>query len=55
MLLITEWNEFRLLNFEKVLSLMRTPIVFDGRNIYSVRRMKGLGFEYYGMGIGTGE
>jgi len=51
LLLITEWNEFRLLNFEKIKGLMRQPIIFDGRNIYNPKRKRALGFEYYGMGV----
>ena len=48
--LITEWNEFRRPNFEKMLKLMRSPIIFDGRNIYSPRKIREMGFEYYGIG-----
>ena len=51
MILVTEWNEFKLLNFEKVKGLIRQPVVFDGRNIYDAKRMHALGFEYYGMGV----
>lgn len=48
--LVTEWNEFRRPDFERMRSLMRTPVVFDGRNIYDPPRMRALGFEYYGIG-----
>ncbi|HUT03251.1 MAG TPA: UDP-glucose/GDP-mannose dehydrogenase family protein [bacterium] len=51
MILVTEWNEFKLLNFEKVKGLIRQPILFDGRNIYDAKRTHALGFEYYGMGV----
>lgn len=51
MLLVTEWNEFRLLNFEKVKSLMKQPIIFDGRNLYNPLRKRALGFEYHGIGV----
>ena len=47
---ITEWNEFRRPNFEKILKLMRSPIIFDGRNIYSPSKIREMGFEYYGIG-----
>lgn len=47
---LTEWREFRLLNLERVKSVMRQPILFDGRNLYDPERKKRLGFEYYGMG-----
>ena len=48
--LITEWNEFRRPNFDKMFELMRSPIIFDGRNIYSPRKIREMGFEYYGIG-----
>lgn len=47
---VTEWNEFRRPNFEKMLKLMKTPVIFDGRNIYSPHKLKEMGFEYYGIG-----
>lgn len=47
---ITEWNEFRRPNFEKMLKLMKSPIIFDGRNIYSPQKLRAMGFEYYGIG-----
>ena len=48
--LITEWNEFRRPNFEKMFKLMRYPIIFDGRNIYSPRKIREMGFAYHGIG-----
>ncbi len=50
LVLITEWSEFRRPNFEKMLKLMKSPIVFDGRNIYPPRKLREMGFEYYGIG-----
>ncbi|WNG33731.1 UDP-glucose/GDP-mannose dehydrogenase family protein [Archangium minus] len=47
---VTEWNEFRHPDFERVKSLMKTPVIFDGRNIYDPARMKELGFTYMGLG-----
>jgi len=47
---ITEWNEFRELDLERLKALMRQPNVVDGRNIYSPSRMKALGFNYIGVG-----
>lgn len=47
---ITEWNEFRRPNFEKIKKLMKTPVVFDGRNIYDPQEMRHMGFIYYGIG-----
>jgi UDPglucose 6-dehydrogenase len=48
---VTEWNEFRRPDFERVKKLMRQPVVFDGRNIYSRKRMERMGFTYYGIGL----
>ncbi len=48
--LVTEWNEFKQLNFERIKSLMRQPNLFDGRNLYDPQRMRKLGFYYYGIG-----
>ncbi len=50
LMLITEWNEFKFLNLERVRSLMRRPVVFDGRNVWEPERMRRLGFEYYSIG-----
>jgi UDPglucose 6-dehydrogenase len=47
---VTEWNEFKLLNLERLRQVMRRPLVFDGRNIYEPERMRRLGFEYYSIG-----
>jgi UDPglucose 6-dehydrogenase len=46
----TEWSEFREPDFERIKTLMRRPIVFDGRNIYSPALLRGLGFHYEGIG-----
>jgi UDPglucose 6-dehydrogenase len=50
LLLLTEWNEFRRPDFERVRSLMNRPALFDGRNQYDIERMIRRGFEYYCMG-----
>ena len=50
LVLITEWNEFREPDFERILKLMNTPVVFDGRNIFNPRKLQGMGFTYYGVG-----
>jgi UDPglucose 6-dehydrogenase len=50
LLLATEWNEFREPDFKKMKSLMRRPLIFDGRNIYNPKTVKALGFEYVGVG-----
>jgi len=48
--LVTEWNEFRNPDFEKMLARMKSPVIFDGRNIYEPAKVRKLGFTYYGMG-----
>ena len=47
---VTEWNEFRNPHYGKMLAYMKTPIIFDGRNVYNVQKMKQFGFEYFGIG-----
>ncbi|NMB76518.1 MAG: UDP-glucose/GDP-mannose dehydrogenase family protein [Myxococcales bacterium] len=49
---VTEWNEFRRPDFERMRSLMRSPVIFDGRNVYDPAQMRALGFHYVGMGRG---
>jgi len=48
--LVTEWNEFREPDYAKMRKLMRTPVVFDGRNVYRREQMKAHGFTYFGVG-----
>ncbi|MFI5398203.1 MAG: UDP-glucose dehydrogenase family protein [Candidatus Binatia bacterium] len=50
LLVVTEWNEFRRPDFERMRLLMRRPVVFDGRNIYDPNQMRELGFVYYSVG-----
>ena len=50
LLMLTEWNEFRRPDFDKIKNLMNSPVVFDGRNLYNMERMKKRGFEYYCVG-----
>lgn len=50
LLLLTEWNEFRRPDFEKMKKLMKQPVVFDGRNQYNPINMKEKGFEYICVG-----
>ncbi len=47
---ITEWNEFREPDFARMRKLLRTPVIFDGRNIYRPAVMKEQGFTYYAIG-----
>ncbi|MGE0393383.1 MAG: UDP-glucose/GDP-mannose dehydrogenase family protein [Vicinamibacterales bacterium] len=48
--LVTEWNEFRRPDFERIQKAMRTPVVFDGRNIFTPGQMRAAGFTYYSIG-----
>lgn len=50
MLLLTEWNEFRRPDFDKIKTLLKSPVIFDGRNQYDAERMERRGFEYYCVG-----
>lgn len=50
LLIATEWNEFKELDFKKIKKLMRQPVVVDGRNLYDPKEMKKIGFRYTGMG-----
>ena len=50
MLLMTEWNEFRRPDFEKIKTLLKQPVVFDGRNQYNAERLNEQGFELYQIG-----
>lgn len=50
LIVLTEWNEFRKPDFDKMKSLMKTPVIFDGRNIYNPRLLKEKKFVYYGIG-----
>jgi UDPglucose 6-dehydrogenase len=50
LVLVTEWNEFRRPDFEAVKAALASPVIFDGRNIYSRATLEKLGFEYFGVG-----
>ena len=50
LVIVTEWNEFRDLNKEKIKSLMKSPNIIDGRNVYDPDTMKKEGFNYIGVG-----
>jgi len=48
--IVTEWNEFRRPDFDKMRKLMRSPVIFDGRNLFTPEQMKQSGFTYYSIG-----
>jgi len=51
LLIFTEWEEFQRADLSRVKELMELPIIIDGRNIYEPKVVRGLGFEYYGVGV----
>ena len=53
LLLLTEWNEFRRPDFDRIKSLLKNPVIFDGRNQYNEKRLLEKGFEYYCVGKQT--
>ncbi|MBL8017510.1 MAG: UDP-glucose/GDP-mannose dehydrogenase family protein [Ignavibacteria bacterium] len=50
LILVTEWNEFRRLDIDRMKKLMKQNVIFDGRNIYNPKFIKSNGFKYYGIG-----
>ncbi|NWF49982.1 MAG: UDP-glucose/GDP-mannose dehydrogenase family protein [Ignavibacteriaceae bacterium] len=50
LLIVTEWNVFRNPDFDKIISLLKQPVIFDGRNLYDIEKMKELKFTYYSVG-----
>jgi len=50
LLILTEWNEFRRPDFQRIKSLLKQPVIFDGRNIYDPAELRKLGFDYYSIG-----
>ncbi|HYN07850.1 MAG TPA: UDP-glucose/GDP-mannose dehydrogenase family protein [Vicinamibacterales bacterium] len=50
LLVVTEWNEFREPDFDRMKRLMKNPVIFDGRNIYDPQQIRALGFSYSSIG-----
>jgi UDPglucose 6-dehydrogenase len=50
LLILTEWNEFRHPNFQRIKAELKSPVIFDGRNLYDPSLMKALEFRYYSIG-----
>ncbi|HSN91524.1 MAG TPA: UDP-glucose/GDP-mannose dehydrogenase family protein [Anaeromyxobacteraceae bacterium] len=48
--LVTEWNEFRNPDLERLRRIMRTPVLFDGRNVWDAQKVRAAGFTYHGIG-----
>ncbi len=53
LLMVTEWSEFRVPNFKILKKLMKTHVIFDGRNIYDANEISANGFDYFCIGINT--
>jgi UDPglucose 6-dehydrogenase len=54
LLILTEWNEFRRPNFNRIQQLLKAPVIFDGRDIYDPADLRKLGFKYYSIGRNDG-
>ena len=52
LMVLTEWNEFKQLDLQRLKDVMKEPIIFDGRNIYDPAQMSTAGFHYRGLGRG---
>jgi UDPglucose 6-dehydrogenase len=50
LLILTEWNEFRNPQFDRIKKLLNEPVIFDGRNIFDTAKAESLGFQYYSIG-----
>ena len=50
LVIVTEWNEFRRPDFDKIKSLLQQPVIMDGRNRFDPKKMAEIGFEYEGIG-----
>jgi UDPglucose 6-dehydrogenase len=50
LIILTDWDVFKNINLRKVRSILKTPKIIDGRNIFNHKEMKKLGFDYYSIG-----
>ena len=53
LVVITEWNEFKQLDWERIRETMRRRVVIDGRNLWDPHQLEEMGFSYYGIGRGA--
>jgi UDPglucose 6-dehydrogenase len=53
LVIVTEWSEFRNPDFNKIKEALKEPVIFDGRNVYTLEKMEELGFQYQSMGRAT--
>jgi len=52
LVILTDWEEFRRLDLDRLRSVMRSPIIIDGRNLFRPAQLEAAGFEYYSLGRG---
>jgi UDPglucose 6-dehydrogenase len=50
LVIATEWSEFRTPDFDKIISLLKNKVIFDGRNLFDLKHMEDLGFYYVSVG-----
>jgi UDPglucose 6-dehydrogenase len=50
LIIVTEWNEFRFPDFDRIKKALKEPVIFDGRNVYDPRTLSDLGFTYHSIG-----
>jgi UDPglucose 6-dehydrogenase len=50
LLVMTEWKQYRAPDFDEIKSRLKTPVIFDGRNLYNTKKVLEQGFEYYAIG-----
>ena len=51
LLVLTEWNEYRNPDLDKIKTLLKNPVIFDGRNLYSPEKVRSCGLTYFGIGV----
>jgi UDPglucose 6-dehydrogenase len=50
LIIVTKWRELHSPNFEKIKAMLKTPVIFDGHNLYDPALVRGMGFEYFAIG-----
>jgi UDPglucose 6-dehydrogenase len=50
LIIVTEWKEFRSPDFDTIKNTLKSPVIFDGRNMYDPKMVRGMGFEYLAIG-----
>ena len=49
-MIVTEWKEFKSPDFPTIKAALKSPVIFDGRNLYEPKMVRGMGFEYLAIG-----